>query len=93
MEDQARYERAKKRVEDLKEFYQHLVAYIVVNAFLLVLNLYTSPGHLWVKWPILGWGIGLALHAATVYGRKWFWGDRWQEEKIKELMDRDRDGT
>ena len=93
MEDQARYERAKKRAEELREFYQHLVTYLAVNAFLLAVNLYTSPGYLWVRWPVLGWGIGVALHAATVFGHRWFWGHAWQEKKIKELMDRDRDGA
>jgi hypothetical protein len=92
MEERERYAKAQKRAEELKEFYQHLVAYVLVNTFLLVVNLLTSPGYLWVRWPIFGWGIGLALHAASVFGRTRFWGDKWQERKIKELMDRDRDG-
>ena len=87
MDEQARYEDAKKRVGKLKEFYQHLVAYLVINAFLIVLNRLTSPGHNWFIWPLLGWGLGLALHALTVFGR--FWGKSWEERKIKEIMDKD----
>ena len=90
MDEQARYERAKKRVEELREFYQHLVVYLVVNAFLLALNLWTSPGHLWFYWPLLGWGLGVAIHGATVFGNNRFWGQRWEERKIKELMEKDR---
>ena len=92
MDEQARYDRAKKRVEEFREFYQHLIVYLAVNAFLIVINLLTSPQHLWFYWPLLGWGIGLALHAATVFGSSKFWGSQWEERKIKELMDRDRLG-
>ncbi len=40
----------------------HAAAYIVVNAFLIFVNLYTSPGYLWFPFAMAGWGIGLALH-------------------------------
>jgi uncharacterized membrane protein len=92
MDEQARYEQAKKRVTELKDFYQHLIVYLAVNAFLVVINLLTSPGHLWFYWPLLGWGIGVAIHAATVFGSSKFWGSRWEERKIKELMDKDKPG-
>ncbi len=90
MDEQARYERARKRVEELREFYQHLIVYLAVNAFLVVINLLTSPEHLWFYWPLFGWGIGLAIHGATVFGSNRFWGSRWEERKIKELMEKDR---
>lgn len=46
MDEQARYQEAKKRVAELKGFYQHLVSYLVVNAVLVVINLLTSPEYL-----------------------------------------------
>lgn len=90
MDEQARYERAKKQAEELRDFYQHLVIYLVINAFLLLLNLRTSPGHLWFYWPLFGWGLGVAIHGATVFGSNKFWGQQWQERKIKQLMEKDR---
>ncbi len=90
MEQNAKYERAKKRAEELKEFYHHLMVYVIVNAFLVVLNLLTSPGYYWFKWPLLGWGIGLTIHGATTFFPSAFWGSDWEERKIKELMDKDR---
>jgi hypothetical protein len=45
----------------------HAAVFAVVNALLLVINLITSAHYLWVIWPLLGWGTGLALHAAAVY--------------------------
>jgi hypothetical protein len=92
MDEQARYERAKKRVEEIKAFYMHLVSYIVVNAVLVILNLLTSPEYLWFIWPLGGWGIGLLLHGLSVFGN--IWGNDWEERKIRELMDKDkRSGT
>ncbi|ASW75320.1 histidine kinase [Chryseobacterium piperi] len=77
------YEKATKRVKELKSFYGNLTSYCLVIPFLLALNLLTSPGHLWFYWPMLGWGVGLAAHAATVFGI----GRDWEERKIKELME------
>ena len=88
MDEQARYEEAKKRVAEIKGFYQHLASYLVVNAALVIINLLTSPGYLWFVWPLGGWGIGLALHALSVFGG--LWGKSWEERKIKEFMDRDK---
>ena len=45
----------------------HLTAYLVVNTLLVAINLATSPGRLWFKWPLLGWGVGLVAHALVVF--------------------------
>ena len=38
-----------------------LVKAPVILAFLVVINLLTSPGHWWVQWPALGLGIAWVL--------------------------------
>jgi hypothetical protein len=49
-------------------FFRHLRTYCIVNGFLFLLNVVTNPGgSLWVVWPILGWGIGLAFNAAEAF--------------------------
>lgn len=35
------------------------------------------------------WGIGLLIHAFSVFGTKMFLKD-WEEKKIKELMEKDK---
>jgi len=55
--EEERYYKARKRVEEIKGFYGNLVSFIVVNIFLMVLNLTTSPNHLCFFWPLLWWGI------------------------------------
>ena len=83
------YEKAVKRVKDLKGFYGNLTSYCLVIPFLLVINLLTSPNELWFYWPMLGWGIGIAAHAANVFGI----GRDWEEKKIQQLMEEERKDT
>ena len=55
--EEERYYQAKKRVEAIKGFYGNLTSYIVLNIFFFILNMVTSPEHLWFYWPLLGWGV------------------------------------
>lgn len=45
----------------------HLILYIAVNLLLIVLNFTLSPDKLWFYWPLLGWGIGIAMHGFGIY--------------------------
>jgi hypothetical protein len=61
--------------------------YVLVNAFLILIDIVTSPGDYWFFWPLLGWGIGLVLHAVSVFGLGHWLGPEWEEKKIEEIMD------
>jgi hypothetical protein len=82
-EDKA-YEKAQKRVKEIKSFYGNFFSYIIVITFLAILNLITSPKHLWFYWPMLGWGIGIAAHAISVFSI----GRTWEEKKIREILEK-----
>ncbi len=82
-----KYEKAKKRVEEIKGFYSHLIVYIVVNILLFIINLVSSPGIWWFYWPLLGWGIGVFFHAMGVFVFSRFPGKKWEDRKIKEVME------
>ena len=47
-------------------FQWHLWSYIITNAILLLINIFT-PGPWWFQWSVIGWGIGLACHFQAVY--------------------------
>ena len=82
-----KYEEARKRVKELKDFYRNFITYITINIILIIINLVTSPDSLWFYWVTIFWGIGVALHAANVFIFKGkFLGREWEEKKIKELM-------
>lgn len=80
------YERAKKRVKEIKGFYGNLISYCTVIPFLIFVNLYTQNHYYWFWWPLLGWGVGVASHAFQVFGI----GTSWQEKKIQEIMDKQK---
>jgi len=85
-----KYEEAKKRVKELKDFYRNLITYVAVNILLIVINLITSPDSLWFYWVTIFWGIGIVLHASKVFILKGkFLGKEWEEKKIKEIMEKE----
>ena len=80
------YEKAVKRVKELKGFYGNLISYCIVIPFLIIVNLITSPKYLWFYWPMLGWGIGVISHAMQVFAV----GKNWEEKKIQEIMNNEK---
>lgn len=84
-----RFQRAQERVEEIKALYTHIIAYVFINPFLIVINYLTYWDFQWFWFPLFGWGIGLATHALTVYG----FGSQWEERKIRKLMEEDKDET
>lgn len=67
MNEQKAYERIEKRVEEKLGFYIHLAVYILVNSLLITINLTTAPAAYWFVWPLLGWGMGVLIHALVVF--------------------------
>jgi len=80
------YKRAKKRVEEIKGFYAHLIVYIIINAILVAINLLVTPGFLWCLIPLFGWGLGLFFHAVFGFGLFGIFTKEWEDKKIKEFM-------
>ena len=90
MMNDEKYEEAKRRVKELKDFYRNLITYTVINVLLIIINLITSPGSLWFYWVTIFWGIGVLLHASKVFILKGkFLGEEWEERKIKEIMEKE----
>lgn len=83
--------RARKRIKKIKEFYSHLITYISVNTFLIVINLvFSKNGGYWFIFPLLGWGIGLFSHAANVFNFIPFLGKDWEDRKLKQFIEEER---
>lgn len=47
-------------------FRTHLIVYAAVNAGLVIVNVMAKPEHYWFYWPLIGWGVGLLVHAFLV---------------------------
>lgn len=83
-----KYDRAKKKVEELKGFYIHFAIYLLMIPVFIYMNI-KSTGFPWAIFPIIGWGAGISGHAMEVFNYNPFLGKNWEEKKIRELMDKD----
>lgn len=94
-EDDIQYQKAKRQVERLRGFYGHLFVYIIVNLIIVCYN-YThlKPGESYFQFKnfftATFWGIGLLAHAATVFLSKISYLHKWEEKKIRELMEKEK---
>jgi uncharacterized membrane protein len=88
--DESALVRARERVAKLRGFYIHATVYVLVNLFLIAVNLIGSPHYLWFFYPLVGWGIGLGMHALTVFGSVGPFSRDWEQRKIQEYLDRER---
>jgi hypothetical protein len=52
---------ARKRIEKRRSLQGALVAYVVINAFLVGVWAVTGGGYFWPAWIIAGWGVGMVL--------------------------------
>jgi hypothetical protein len=76
--------RAVRRLKKRHDFYGHVLVYVLVNSFIVVIWALTSDGgFFWPIFPMALWGIGLVMNAWEVYR-----GDEFDEEQIRREMSR-----
>jgi hypothetical protein len=62
-----------------------------VNLGLVAIDWLTEPpGLTWSYYPLVGWGVALAIHALTVFVAEGLFGPAWEERKVEELLRRER---
>ncbi|KQM63107.1 2TM domain-containing protein [Chryseobacterium sp. Leaf201] len=94
-QDDFRYKEAERRVKKIKNFYVFAFVYAAVNIFLLSVNYKALKPHesIWqfkyFSLPVF-WGIGLAVYALRVFVPGFIFGNNWEEKKIKELMEKEK---
>lgn len=64
--DEDLHARARRRVGMKMGLYIHATVYILVNLGLWAIATATGRGA-WNVWPLLGWGLGLAIHALVTF--------------------------
>jgi hypothetical protein len=70
-----RMEQLRLETKAKSSFMGHLFTYLAVNLGLLFIDFLGDGRINWAWWPILGWGIAIALHFITVYIQKDYSGD------------------
>ena len=82
---------AKKRVKEIKDFYIHLIIFLIVVAILTIINvtsfvMNSEEGNLWFLFPLGFWGFAVLMHGLKIFV---FGSDSsWEKRKIKEVMDK-----
>ncbi len=77
-------EAALSRLKLKSDFKRSLVAYVLVNSFLVVIWALGDRGSFWPIWPIAGWALALGFQAWNAYGSRPI-----SEADIRREMERD----
>jgi uncharacterized integral membrane protein len=96
--DQIQYEEAVKKVKKLKGFYTHAIVYVVINIMVVIANVQNyESGESYFQFKTFMtaffWGIGLLAHGMATFVPYFILGKDWEERKIKELMEKERNAN
>lgn len=56
---------ARRRAAAKLGWFIHAAVFVAVNILLMALSL--AQGKIWAAFPLMGWGLGLAIHGAVVW--------------------------
>lgn len=85
---------ARRRAGAKLGWYTHAVVYVAVNLFIFALSEYGFGQRRWSVFPLLGWGLGLALHGISVFMLGASGGLRERMvQKERERLQRERNGS
>lgn len=101
------YERAQKKVKDIKGFYNHLIWFVVINVVLFVVRYriydffsfeFETKGEDFIHWLDLNliispviWAVALVIHGLYVFKYKIKFFDRWEKRQIEKYMEEDNE--
>jgi hypothetical protein len=94
-QDEIKYQEALKRVKRIKGFYTHALVYIVINIMIVIVNIQDlKEGESYFQFKnfitLSFWGIGLLAHGLSVFLPGMILGSNWEERKIRELMEKEK---
>lgn len=58
---------ARRRAGAKLAWYLHALVYVLVNVFMFAISEQGFGTRRWSVYPVLGWGLGVALHGASVF--------------------------
>jgi fatty acid desaturase len=84
----AELERARERAKAIQGLYVHLLVFAVINAGLFLINWATrgADGNWWFYWPLLGWGVALAIHLVVTFAP--VFSPDWAERRAERMVGR-----
>jgi len=85
--DKIAYDKAKRKVKEIKGFFINLTCYCLVIPVLIIVNMTYMPEFQWFWFSLAGWGVGVIFHGMGAFDWYPFLGKGWEERKLKQLMD------
>ena len=80
--------KARKKVRQIRIFYQTLIFYLIFIGMLSALNYYVNQWEYpWFLWATFGWGIGLLVQAYKVFEWENIFMKNWEEKKVKSFIE------
>ena len=92
--EELQYQKAAQQVYRIKGFYKHLIVFIVMNIFFVVVKLQKNDPKesVWeVLYVTFFWGIGLLFHGLKVFGWSSVIGKNWEQKKIQEILEKEKE--
>lgn len=83
---------ARDYVKKLRRFYTDVLIYAAVNVGLILIWAISGGGYFWPIWVIIGWGIGLGVHAFSlglipqINTSVPFLTPEWEEKEVRRLV-------
>ncbi|MFD4193372.1 2TM domain-containing protein [Amycolatopsis thermoflava] len=71
------------RLKQQRDYYQHVVDFVLFNGFLIVIRVLTGAGFFWPVFPLGAWGVGLITHTWDTFSP-----NSPSERRIRREMDR-----
>lgn len=85
------YIKAKKRVNDIKGFYVHLIVTLFSLPIIITVNLIFVPHYHFFWFAAGGMFLGIFFHWLGVFGFNQFGlSKEWEERKIREIMEQNK---
>lgn len=91
------YIKAKKRVDEIRNFFIHLLVYVVINTVISTLKIVNNINNgetfseaffdfsTFAVW--MAWGIGLTFHGVAVLSESTLIFNKWKDKKLKQYID------
>jgi len=83
----------REHVRKLRRFYTDALIYAVVNLGLILIWAISGGGYFWPIWVIIGWGIGLGVHAFSLglipqmNAMVPFVTAEWEDQQVRRMME------
>lgn len=73
-------------VKGIKEFYSHVIMFMIFAVAFLVFKSVSEP---LILWGLLGWGIGVIIHGLVAFEKINFIGPGWEKKQVEKRLGRD----